>query len=115
MATELTSERNKFQVRAAFAVIGILVLAMALTGWRALTASSGAHIVKGVVSVVSAQGTKFCFTPETGEDWCGRLATSGSASVAVGQKVTVLVSTVDADPGGTLSIGTVVPAEFSVK
>jgi hydrogenase maturation factor len=67
------------------------------------------------VALVNADGTKICVTPQSGDQWCGRLATSGAAALAVGQEVTVIVNTMDADPNGTLSIGTVVPAGVTLK
>ena len=114
LATAPTTKRNTAQQRAAFAVIRILALAVALTGWKVLTSSSSAHIVRRCFGGERA-GDEVLLKSASGEDRCGLLATFGSASVTAGQKVTVLVSTVDADPETTLSIGTVIPAEFSVR
>lgn len=113
MAAQLsTSERIHLRTRALVAALSALVLLAALAGWRVWTA--GPTLLRGTVAVVNAQGTKFCVTPGSGEQWCGRLATSG-APVSVGQNVTVVVSSLEADPGGTLTIGTVVPAGFTVR
>ena len=113
MATQLTSELTGLGSRALVAALGVLVVLAALTGWRALTA--GPTLLTGTVAVVNDAGTKFCIAPESGEQWCGALATSGGEAVTVGHKVTVLVNSLNADPRGTLDIGTVVPAGFTVK
>lgn len=112
MAPELTTER-RLGAHLALATIGVGVLLVMLAGWRLVTADP-TQVMSGVVSVVNAQGTKFCFTPDSGDVWCGRLATSGNEPVTVGQTVTVVVTSVDTQPGGALGIGTVVPAGLTV-
>jgi hypothetical protein len=113
MAAQLTDERTVVRSRALIAAVGVLFVALAIVGWRALNA--GPTVLMGTVALVNADGTKICVTPQSGDQWCGRLATSGAAALAVGQEVTVIVNTMDADPNGTLSIGTVVPAGVTLK
>ncbi|GAA2163079.1 hypothetical protein FHX52_0127 [Humibacillus xanthopallidus] len=113
MAAPLTDEQTGIRVRFLIAAVGVLLFVLAVVGWRAL--KDRPTVLAGTVALVNADGTKICVAPQSGEQWCGRLATSGAAVPTVGQKVTVIVNTVDADPNGPLNIGTVVPAGFTLK
>jgi hypothetical protein len=112
MEAELTTRKTP-AVAVAAVVMAVLVLAV-LLAWRAL-GSTGSQMLHGTVSIVNAQGTKFCVTQEGQDQWCGMLAAPGGTSVSAGQQVTVLVSSVDTVTDGQISIGTVVPDEFVVK
>lgn len=89
---------------------------MMLAAWSALhSLDSGPKVLSGTVSVVNAQSTKFCLTPDGEDEWCGRLAMSGGTPVKVGQKVAVIVTSLDTEPDGAMQIATLVPPELSLK
>ncbi len=114
MAAQLTADRTRLLIRALAAALVVVAAVAVLAGWHALTAGPG--VLHGSVALVNADGSKFCVDPEDGGDqWCGALSTSGSEPPSVGQKVTVLVNTVEAEPQGSLTIGTVIPARFTVR
>jgi hypothetical protein len=50
----------------------------------------------------------------SGDEWCGRLALSGTRAPASGERVTMVVNVVRTDAGDSVEIGTVVPPEFQV-
>lgn len=98
MAAQLAAERKGVRARAVIAAVVVFAALAGFASWRAL--NSGPDVLHGTVALVNANGSKFCVTQESGGDqWCGALATSGGEPPTVGQTVTVLVNTVDTDPG----------------
>lgn len=113
MASELSKTRKTSHTVVAGIMLAVVVVA-ALLAWRAVS-GAGQQVLHGTVSIVNAQGTKFCVTQPGQDQWCGLLATPGGTSVSTGQQVTVLVSSVDAASEGEIEIGTLIPKDFAVK
>ena len=116
-ADDLTSDASALGGRRPRLALVAGALGVALASGIALghAASSGPELLVGTVAIVSDDGSKACVRPDSGEQWCGRLATSGGETVTVGERVTLLVETVDTDPDGQLVLGTVVPAGFTLR
>jgi hypothetical protein len=91
----------------------VLVLALA---WMLARAVGGpdTRVTTGVVGIVNAFQSSVCIIEDgSGEQWCGPLAVSGDP-IAAGQRVTMVISTLQSKDYPALEFGTVVPPKYQV-